>query len=55
VKVPAPPLQVTRHVQPLSQEEADEVAGVVADLIVNFLKVERGAESAANREQEVRA
>lgn len=54
--MPTPvPLQITRHVQPLSQEETDEVVGVVADLIVNFLKAERGAEPSTAREQEVTA
>lgn len=49
------PLQITRHVQPLSEQETDEVVGVAADLIVNFLKAERGPEPSANREQEVKA
>jgi hypothetical protein len=49
------PLQVTRHVQPLSEEETDEVVGVVADLIVNFLKAKRSPEPSAGRAQEVGA
>jgi hypothetical protein len=53
--MPAAPLQITRHVQPLSEEETDEVVGVVADLIVNFFKAERGPEPSADRKQEVKA
>lgn len=54
--MPTPaPLQITRHVQQLSEKETDEVVGVVADLIVNFLKAKRGSEPSANHEQEMRA
>jgi len=53
--MPAAPLQITRHVQPLSEEETDEVVGMVADLIVNFFKAKRGPEPSANREQGVKA
>ena len=50
------PLQITRHVQPLSEQETDEVVSVVADLIVNFLKTKRSPEppTERSREQEVK-
>ena len=46
------PLEITRHLEPLSEKETDEVVNVVADLIVNFLKARRGSEPLANRGQE---
>jgi hypothetical protein len=46
------PLEITRHFQPLSEKETDEVVDVVADLIVNFLKAKRGPEQAAKRSRE---
>ncbi len=51
----AGPLEITRHLQLLTEKETEEVVGVVADLIVNFFKAERGAEPSARREQEVKA
>ena len=46
------PLEITRHVQPLSEKETDEVVDLVADLIVNFLKAKRSPEQAAKRSRE---
>jgi hypothetical protein len=47
------PLQITRHLQPLSEKETGEVVSVVA---VNFLKTKRSPEppTERSREQEVK-
>lgn len=37
-------LELRRHSVSLTPEEADEVAGLVADLIVGFLKVRQGGQ-----------
>ena len=52
----APAIELTRHFQPLSEKETDEVVSVVADLIVNFLKTKRSPEppTERSREQEVK-
>lgn len=34
-----PPVELKRHYRQLSPKEADSVVDVVADLIVNFLKI----------------
>jgi len=36
------PLDITRHCEELSESETDEVVGIVADLIVAYLKKRAG-------------
>ena len=42
------PLQVRRHYGGLSEKETDEVVGILADLIVTYLKKRSGSADSAS-------
>lgn len=43
------PLKITRHCEALTEKETDEVVGIVADLVVAYLRNQAGPASGTHR------